>query len=126
VETASVEKRTVDPMRLVDMAGPGGAWRVLVPETRKERMRGLLGRPPPGPREAMLFLRCRSIQTFGMRGMISVAFLDRTMQVIEVRTCRPGRIVWSRRSGARHELECAVRWEPRLGDRFSYSARATR
>ena len=27
-------------MQLVEMAGPGGAWRVLVPETRRERMRG--------------------------------------------------------------------------------------
>ena len=113
-------------MQLVDMAGPGGWWRVLVPETRRERMRGLRGRPPPGPREAMLFLRCRSVQTFGMRATISVAFLDRTMRVIEVRRCRPGRIVRSRRLRARHALECAVRWEPQIGDRFSHASRAAR
>ena len=106
------------------MSGPGGRWRVLVPETRRERMRGLRGRPPLGPREAMLFRRCRSVQTFGMRGTISVAFLDRTMRVIEVRRCRPGRIVRSRGLRARHALECAVRWEARIGDRFSRSARA--
>ena len=108
------------------MVGPGGGWRVLVPETRRERMRGLRGRPPPGPREAMLLRRCRSIHTFGMRQTISVAFLDRTMRVIEVRRCRPGRIVKARRAGARHALECAVRWEPRIGDRFSRGARAPR
>ena len=89
-------------------------------------MRGLRGHPPPGPREAMLFRRCRSVQTFGMRGPISVAFLDRAMRVIEVRRCRPGRIVRSRRPGARHALECGVRWEPRIGDRFSRAARAMR
>jgi uncharacterized membrane protein (UPF0127 family) len=108
------------------MDGPGGGWRVLVPETRRERMRGLRGQPPPGPREAMLLHRCRSIHTFGMRQTISVAFLDRTMLVIEVRRCRPRRIVRARRPGARHALECAVRWEPRIGDRFSRAARAAR
>src|SRR6185503_12883752 len=99
-------RRYRGPMQVVHMAGPGGGWRVLVPETRSERMRGLRGHPPPGPREAMLFRRCRSVQTFGMRGPITVAFLDRSMRVIEVRRCRPGLIVRSRRSGARHALEC--------------------
>ena len=114
------------PMRVVDMDGPGGGWRVLVPETRRERMRGLRDRPPPGPREAMLLPRCRSIHTFGMRQTISVAFLDRTMRVIEVRRCRPRRIVNARRSDARHALECAVRWQPRIGDRFSRAVPAGR
>jgi hypothetical protein len=54
-----------------------------------------------------------------MPAAISVAFLDRAMCVIEVRWCRPGRVVRARRSGARHALECAVRWQPRVGDRFS-------
>ncbi len=38
-------------MKVVEMDGPGGGWRVLIPETRRERMRGLRGHPPPGPRE---------------------------------------------------------------------------
>jgi uncharacterized membrane protein (UPF0127 family) len=113
-------------MRVIPMAGPGGGWRVLVPETRRERMRGLRGHPPPGPREAMLLRRCRSIQTFGMRQTISVAFLDRTMRVIEVRRCRPGRIARTRRADARHVLESAVRSELRIGDRFRPAARAAR
>jgi uncharacterized membrane protein (UPF0127 family) len=82
-------------------------------------MHGLRGHPPPGPREGMLFRRCRSVQTFGMRETISVVFLDREMRVIEVRRCPPGRIVRARRSAARHALECRVGWEPRIGDRFS-------
>lgn len=113
-------------MRLVAMAGPGGGWRVLAPETRRERMRGLRGRPPPGPQEGMLFRWCRSVQTFGMRETISVAFLDREMRVIEVRRCPPGRIVRARRSAARHALECGLRWEPQVGDRFSRRVRAGR
>ena len=62
-------------MQLAEMPGPGGVWRVLVPETRRERMRGLRGHPPLRPREAMLLRRCRTIQTFGLRQTITVAFL---------------------------------------------------
>ncbi|MGH2680429.1 MAG: DUF192 domain-containing protein [Actinomycetota bacterium] len=111
-------------VKVVEMDGPGGRWRVLEPETRRERMRGLRGRPPPGPQEAMLFRRCRSVQTFGMRHEISVVFLDRTLQVIEVRRCRPGRVVRSR--GARHALECSVTSGLRVGDRFELRARGGR
>jgi uncharacterized membrane protein (UPF0127 family) len=107
------------------MNGPGGGWRVLIPETRKERMRGLRGHPPPGPREAMLFRRCRSVQTFGLRGSIAVVFLDGEMRVLGMRRCPPGRIaVGPRRT--RHVLESEVRSELRVGDRFSRAARARR
>jgi uncharacterized membrane protein (UPF0127 family) len=104
-------------MKVVEMDGPGGRWRVLIPETRRERMRGLRGHPPPAPREAMLFRRCRSVQTFGMGEAISLVFLDRGMRVIAVRRCRPGRLVAGRRR-ARHVLECDIRSEVRIGDRF--------
>ena len=113
-------------MQVVEMAGPEGRWRVLVPETRRERMRGLRGHPPPGPREAMLFRRCRSVQTFGLQQTIAVAFLDPGMRVIEVRRCPRGRIVTARSRGARHALECADGWAPRIGDRFSPAARGPR
>jgi uncharacterized membrane protein (UPF0127 family) len=106
---------------VVQMDGPGGGWRVMIPETRRERMRGLRGHPPPGPREAMLFRRCRSVQTFGMKEPISVVFLDGSMWVVEVRRCRPGRVVVARRR-ARHILECDVRMAVRIGDRFTVPA----
>jgi uncharacterized protein len=112
-------------VKVVEMDGPGGGWRVLIPETRKERMRGLRGHPPPTHREAMLFLECRSVQTFGMREPISVVFLDREMRVLGVRHCRPGRLVMVRRR-ARHVLETDVRTELRIGDRFSAAHRAGR
>ncbi len=113
-------------MQLVEMAGPGGVWRVLVPETRRERMRGLRGHPPPGPREAMLLRRCRSIQTFGLPQTIMVAFLGPRMEVLEVHRCRRGRIVRARSPSARHALECADGGTPRVGDRFSLAARGPR
>jgi uncharacterized protein len=106
---------------VVQMDGPGGGWRVSIPETRTERMRGLRGHPPPGRREAMLFRRCRSVQTFGLKEAISVVFLDRGMRVIEVRRCRPGRVVVARRR-ARHILECDIRMAVRIGDRFTAPA----
>ena len=110
------------------MDGPGGGWRVLVPETRRERMRGLRGHPPPGPKEAMLFRDCRSVQTFGMKEQISIVFLDRQMRVVCVRRCRPGRLVLARRR-ARHVLEAGDRselqiGELQIGDRFSPEAGA--
>jgi uncharacterized membrane protein (UPF0127 family) len=103
---------------VVQMDGPGGGWRVSIPETRRERMRGLRGHPPPGRREAMLFRRCRSVQTFGLKEAISVVLLDRDMRVIEVRRCQPGRVVVARRR-ARHVLECDIRIAVRIGDRFT-------
>jgi uncharacterized membrane protein (UPF0127 family) len=112
-------------MKVVEMDGPGGGWRVLIPETRRERMRGLRGHPPPGPREAMLFRRCRSVQTFGINTPISVVFLDREMRVLAVRRCPPRRVVVARRR-ARHVLEAHVRSDLRIGDRFRPTDRAGR
>jgi uncharacterized protein len=108
-------------MQVAKMDGPGGGWRVLVPETRRERMRGLRGHPPPGPREAMLFRRCRSVHTFGMREPIAVVFLDRRMRVVAVRRCRPGRFVVPPLR-ARHVLETGIRSDIRIGERFSPGA----
>lgn len=113
-------------MNVVEMDGPGGRWRVFVPQTRRERMRGLRDHPPPGPREAMLFPRCRSVQTFGMRRPISVVFLDRALRVIEVRRVRPGRVIWARGRLARHVLECDVGSEIRSGDSLRPAAPAGR
>jgi uncharacterized membrane protein (UPF0127 family) len=113
-------------MKVIEMGGPGGGWRVRVPETRWERMRGLRGNLPPGAREAMLFLRCRSVQTFGMRHAISVAFLDRAMGVVELHRCRPGIVVRARRRDARHAIECDVASTLRIGDRFRPATRAAR
>ncbi|MDP9342240.1 MAG: DUF192 domain-containing protein [Actinomycetota bacterium] len=95
----------------------GRRWEVEVPQTARERIRGLLGRDSPPPGHAMLFVRTRSVHTVGMRFAIDVAFLDASLRVIAVRTMRPGRLsLWPR--GTRHVLECAAGAGPREGDRL--------
>ena len=54
--------------------------------TRRERARGLTGRPFMEQGEALVIPRCRHVHTFGMRFAIDVAFLDRSGEV--VKTCR--------------------------------------
>lgn len=116
---------TLARMRIERLDGPGGGWRVLVPETRRERMRGLRGHPPPGPREAMLIRRCRSVHTFGMARPISVAFMDANLRIVWVRRCPPRRLLMATR-GARHVLECGASAAIRVGDRFRPADRASR
>ena len=80
-------------------------------------MRGLRGHPPPGPREGMLFRRCRSVHTFGMEHAIRLAFLDRELRIVATATAKPGRLFLPR-FRARHILECELSSELRIGDRF--------
>jgi uncharacterized protein len=84
-------------------------------------MRGLRGRPPPGPRQAMLLRRCRSVHTFGMEQPITVVFLDREMTVIRLRRSKTKRLVVGGRR-TRHVLETGIGSEVRVGDRFSRAA----
>jgi uncharacterized membrane protein (UPF0127 family) len=49
------------------------AWKAEGPW---ERVRGLLGRAPLGPREAMLLDPCWLVHTFGMRYALDLAFVD--------------------------------------------------
>src|SRR5262245_59178255 len=112
-------------MDVIRMEGAGGGWLVRVPTTRRERMRGLRGHPPPPPGEAMLFRRCRSVHTFGMRGPIAVVLLDARMRVVAVLRRRPGSLVLPRRR-VRHVLDCDPGTTVRPGDRFSPGGRGTR
>ena len=98
------------------LIGPRGtAWRVDVPETRRERMRGLRGgvRPPPG--RGLLFERARSIHTFGMRYAITAAFLDADLRIVRALRLPPRRVVIPRRR-VRHVLECGEEADLRVGD----------
>ena len=89
----------------------------MVPRTRAERSRGLLGRAGIDGDEALLLERTRSIHTFGMRFPIAVALLDRELVVHSVRPVRPGRLLLPR-LGTRHVLECATDVDLRPGDRL--------
>ncbi|MDU0255966.1 DUF192 domain-containing protein [Streptomyces sp. PU10] len=84
----------------------------------RARTKGLLGR---GSVEgAMLLSPANSVHTFRMRMAIDVAYLDRRLTVVAVRTMRPGRLGLPRLR-ARHVLEAAAgamgEWGVRVGTR---------
>ena len=92
-------------------------WTFEVPGRRRERVRGLRDRTELAPHHAMLFERCRSIHTVGMRFTIVVASLDREGRVIHVRTMRPRRLMVPR-PRVRSVLECHADADVRASDRF--------
>ncbi|WP_181797044.1 DUF192 domain-containing protein [Streptomyces sp. WELS2] len=71
----------------------------------RARTRGLLGRDAVDG--AMLLSPASGVHTFGMRFPIDVAYLDRRLTVIAVRTMPPGRLGLPR-PRARHVLEAAA------------------
>jgi len=89
-------------------------------ESRRARRRGLLGRD--GIEGALLLTPASAVHTMGMRFAIDVAYLDRKLRVLAVRTMRPGRIGLPR-FGARHVLEAEAgtmeRWGLRPGVRVT-------
>lgn len=68
----------------------------------RARTRGLLGQD--GVEGALLLTPCSSIHTFRMRFAIDVAYLDRKLNVVAVRTMKPGRLGLPRLR-ARHAVE---------------------
>jgi len=91
-----------------------------VAESARARRRGLLGRD--GIEGALLLSPANSVHTLGMRFAIDVAYLDRALRVLAVRTMRPGRIGLPRLR-ARHVLEAEAgameRWGVRRGARVA-------
>lgn len=84
----------------------------------RERARGLLGRD--SFEGALLIERTRAVHTIGMRFPIDVAFLDRSLRVLDtVAPLRPWRLTRPRLR-ARHVLEAPAgafeRWHLRPGD----------
>ncbi|MHB9859385.1 DUF192 domain-containing protein [Streptomyces sp. YIM S03343] len=90
-----------------------GAGRVVVPvvvpleiaASYRARTKGLLGRD--AVEGAILLSPANSIHTFRMRFPIDVAYLDRDLTVIAVRTMRPGRMGLPRLR-SRHVLEAGA------------------
>ncbi|MFH8446364.1 DUF192 domain-containing protein [Streptomyces sp. NPDC018026] len=103
------------------VAGQDGE-RVRVPleisGSYRARRRGLLGRDSVDG--AMLLSPANSVHTFRMRMAIDVAYLDRQLNVVAVRTMRPGRL-GRPRLRARHVLEAEAgamgEWGVRVGAR---------
>jgi uncharacterized protein len=105
-------------MRRIDLVAPRGTvLRAQVPETRRERMHGLLGRPSLGRDQALLLGTTKSVHTFGMRFPIRVALLDHDHVIRRILHVPPDRLVLPRR-GVRHVLEYAEGADLRQGDRL--------
>ncbi|MBB4712895.1 uncharacterized membrane protein (UPF0127 family) [Streptomyces luteogriseus] len=102
--------------------GGGGEASVRVPleiaASYRARTKGLLGRDSLDG--AILLSPANSVHTFRMRMAIDVAYLDRRLRVIAVRTMRPG-LLGMPRLRARHVVEAesgAMRgWGMREGAR---------
>ena len=84
--------------------GPLVVW---IPETLRERARGLLGRSELQPNEGLLLERSRSVHTFGMRFPIDAVLLDRDDRVIGVVRLSPNRVLLPR-AHVRAVLEVAA------------------
>ncbi|MGW7406471.1 DUF192 domain-containing protein [Streptomyces sp. NPDC054833] len=102
----------------------GGSAAVTVPlelaTSYRARTKGLLGRDSVDG--AMLLSPANGVHTFRMRIPIDVAYLDRDLTVIAVRTMRPGRLGLPRLR-SRHVLEAAAGvmagWGVRVGVRVA-------
>ncbi|HZB06921.1 MAG TPA: DUF192 domain-containing protein [Thermoleophilaceae bacterium] len=80
--------------------------RVIVAASAWQRVRGLAGRHTPPEGSALLFPRCRSVHTFGMRFPIDVVFLDRWGWPVAIRRAiKPCRVVACRGAAAVVELQ---------------------
>src|SRR3954454_3848168 len=93
---------------------------VEVCESFGSRLKGLLGRD--GIDGALLLRPARSVHTLGMRFAIDVAFCDRDMRVIDVRSPmrrhRLGRPRWNARMVIEAEAGAFERWQLRVGDQL--------
>jgi len=73
------------------VCGRNTGIKVLVTETTRERMRGLLGRDHLPADEALLLKRCGSVHTFGMGFAIDALFLDRHGRIVSIHRDVPKR-----------------------------------
>lgn len=85
-------------------SGAQVADRAVIATTLRDRLIGLLNRRSLEPGEAMVFPRCRSIHTWGMRFPIDVVFLRRQRVVKTLPSLRPWRLAWASAADAVIEL----------------------
>jgi uncharacterized membrane protein (UPF0127 family) len=91
-----------------------GPFHVWIPQNRRERALGLLGRQALAPDEGLLLEGARSIHTIGMRFPIEAVLLDRRCCVVRVVRMRPRRVLLPR-PRVRHILEVAAGEAPPTG-----------
>ncbi|MFJ8462683.1 DUF192 domain-containing protein [Streptomyces swartbergensis] len=96
--------------------GPAVRVPLEIATSYRARTKGLLGRDSVDG--AILLSPANSVHTFRMRMPIDVAYLDRDLRVITVRTMRPGRLGMPRLR-ARHVVEAEAgvmaEWGVRVG-----------
>ncbi|MEV7787479.1 DUF192 domain-containing protein [Streptomyces sp. NPDC088106] len=101
-------------------AGPTVCVPLEIAASYRARTRGLLGRDSLDG--ALLLSPANSVHTFRMRMPIDVAYLDRRLRVVAVRTMPPGRLGLPRLR-ARHVLEAEAGamegWGLRVGARLT-------
>ena len=107
------------------LVGPRGvvAERVTWCVTLRERMRGVLGRPPLDQDEAYVIAHSRQVHTEGVPYPLDAVFCDRGWRVLHVETLRP--MSRSRRvAGSVYVVELlggrAVEHGIAAGDRLSF------
>ena len=82
---------------------------IVVAHKLRQRLLGLALRARPPDGWALLFPRCRSVHTFGMRFAIDVVFLDTQGQVLAIESgVRPGRVVANRHAAAVVEVRAGA------------------
>lgn len=89
-----------------------------VATTRRDRTRGLLGRP--NVEGAFVLRPCRQVHTVGMRFAVDVAFCDREGTVLHLATLRPrrvSRVVPRAAFAVEAEAGAFARWCLAVGDR---------
>lgn len=87
---------------------------IIIAATPCARLRGLIGRPPPAPGQALLLRPAASVHTCFMRYPIDVVFLDREGRVLAIHDAVPA---WRLRAqrGAHAVLELRAGEARRLG-----------
>ncbi|BCM69190.1 MULTISPECIES: DUF192 domain-containing protein [Streptomyces] len=104
-------------------AAPSACVPLEIAASYRARTKGLLGRDAVDG--AMLLSPASGVHTFGMRIPVDVAYLDRRLRVIAVRTMPPGRLGLPRLR-ARHVLEAEAGamagWGVRVGVRVAVEA----
>lgn len=71
------------------------ADQLVLANTARARLRGLLGRRSLAPNEALWLRPCSSVHTFWMLFAIDVVFLDRQLRIVKlVENLRPFRLTW--------------------------------
>lgn len=90
------------------------------------RLRGMWGRPEPGPGEGLFLTPCSSVHMYWMRFPLDVAFLDRNGEVIAIYpSLSPGsRTRWHRNAAHALELRGGAFSDSgtAVGDRLVWSA----